>query len=95
MKVPEVTGVTGTKLRKALKDLEEEAEQGNFWLWIKERTRLGDSKMGAVGRLLAPPSRDVLGLKEQNISEEWLPANEPTASTVAPSVVHQAEIPGR
>lgn len=28
-------GITGSKLRKALKDLAEEAEQGSFWLWLR------------------------------------------------------------
>lgn len=26
--------ITGSKLRNALKDLAEEAEQGSFWLWL-------------------------------------------------------------
>lgn len=30
-------GVTGPKLRKALKDLTEEAEQGSFWLWLRRK----------------------------------------------------------
>ena len=32
-------GVSGSKLRKALKDLAEEAEQGSFWLWLRRRDR--------------------------------------------------------
>lgn len=38
-------GITGPKQRKALKELAEEAEQGNFWLWT-------DTKLGK--RILAP-----------------------------------------
>lgn len=30
-------GVTGPKLRKALKDLTEEAEQGSFWLRLRRK----------------------------------------------------------
>lgn len=30
-------GVTGTKLKRALKDLAEEAEQGRYWLWPRRK----------------------------------------------------------
>ncbi|XP_035527992.1 uncharacterized protein LOC118335673 [Morone saxatilis] len=33
-------GVTGPKLRKALKDLAEEAEQGSFWLWLRRKDQV-------------------------------------------------------
>lgn len=32
-------GITGSKLRKALKDLAEEAEQGSFWLWPRRKDK--------------------------------------------------------
>ncbi|XP_077382825.1 5-azacytidine-induced protein 2 isoform X1 [Festucalex cinctus] len=32
-------GVTGGKLRKAIKDLAEEAEKGSFWLWLRRKDR--------------------------------------------------------
>ena len=32
-------GVTGPKLKKALKNLAEEAEQGSFWLWLRRKDK--------------------------------------------------------
>lgn len=32
-------GVTGGKLRKATKELAEEAEKGSFWLWLRRKDR--------------------------------------------------------
>ena len=32
-------GVVGSKLKKAIKDLSEEAEKGSFWLWLRRRDR--------------------------------------------------------
>ncbi|CAM4697765.1 unnamed protein product [Leuciscus chuanchicus] len=45
-------GVTGPKLRKALKDLAEEAEQESFWLWIRKEGP-GVGKARVLGS--APP----------------------------------------
>eukprot|EP00064_Thunnus_orientalis_P005499 superscaffoldBa00000541_g5513 len=41
-------GITGSKLRKALKDLVEEAEQGSFWLCKKDKAW---GKQGSLGWL--------------------------------------------
>lgn len=32
-------GITGSKLRTALKELAEEAEQGSFWLWLRRKDK--------------------------------------------------------
>lgn len=32
-------GVTGGRLRRATKDLAEEAEKGSFWLWLRRKDR--------------------------------------------------------
>lgn len=32
-------GVIGGKLRKAANELSEEAEKGNFWLWLRRKDR--------------------------------------------------------
>ena len=59
-----------------------------------------DPYAGCRGRqgdvpVAAPPPRDVPGLKERNIRERWLPADDPAASTMAPSEVRQAEMPSK
>ena len=33
------TGVTGGKLRKATKELAEEAKKGSFWFWLRRKDR--------------------------------------------------------
>lgn len=33
------TGVTGGKLKKATKELAEEAEKGSFWLWLRRKDK--------------------------------------------------------
>lgn len=49
-------GVTGPQLRKALKDLTEEAEQRSFWLWLRRKNQAWGKKcpsvsyMGATAR---------------------------------------------
>lgn len=42
-------GITATKLRKALKDLAEEAEIGSFWLCVQERKMCRESKDPRTG----------------------------------------------
>ncbi|KAK7912697.1 hypothetical protein WMY93_012908 [Mugilogobius chulae] len=32
-------GVNGPHLRKALKDMAEEAEQGSFWIWLRRKDK--------------------------------------------------------
>lgn len=75
--------------------------KGAFDSGSEERTRWRDCKDPRVGcrgqyRVVAvPPPQDVPGLKEQNISERWLPADDPAAGTTAPLEMHQEDMPSR
>lgn len=33
------TGVTGGNLKRAIKELSEEAEKGSFWLWLRRKDK--------------------------------------------------------
>ena len=37
-------GVTGGDLRKAIKELAEEAEKGSFWLWLRRKDKCWGKK---------------------------------------------------
>lgn len=49
-------GITGSKLRKTLKDLAEEGEQGTIWLWLRRKDKVWGKQVskgwlqGAAGR---------------------------------------------
>ncbi|KAK7910434.1 hypothetical protein WMY93_015118 [Mugilogobius chulae] len=96
-------GVNGPHLRKALKDMAEEAEQGSFLdLVTQERQSVGErwilgQLQGVVGRrpCHCSTTQGCSGIKERNICEGWLPADDPAVVQMALAEVRQAEMPSR
>lgn len=91
-------GVTDTKLKKELKELAKEAEQGSFWLWLRRKARILEAAAGgAVGRRPYRGSSTILRCSGINgathIYEGWLPADDPAAVSMVPLEVRQAAIP--
>jgi len=85
-------GYNGTSTQRFLKSLEDhrlQAEEGS------QKPGAGGGPRGG-GNDETRPLGDGPGFKEQNISEGWLSADDPAASTMAPSeVLRQVEMPSR
>lgn len=61
-----IAGSTGAACRKATKEVAEEAEKGNFWLWLRRKHKSwGPSNTQGISIALLPG--DVLGSEEQHI----------------------------
>lgn len=68
-------GSTRAACGKATKEVAEEAERGNFWLWLRRKHKgWGPSKTQGISRgwqgggpVIALPPGDVLGSEEQHI----------------------------
>lgn len=95
-------GSTGAACRKATREVAEEAERGNFWLWLRRKHKgRGPSKTQGISRgwqgggpVIALPPGDVLGSEEQHIhthSDWWSPADEQIRPTEAPVEVLQSQ----